>query len=90
MVMFRLGSKTSQHMEVFNISRITTAEGIFKISGEASISKPSTTDDQSISITALEIMSTDGWQALDVSADSVQALIVKLNSPILCHLKVEV
>ncbi|QQX80690.1 hypothetical protein JK628_02090 [Shewanella sp. KX20019] len=77
-------------MEVFNISRITTAEGIFKISGETSVSQSDNKELHSVHITALAIMSTDGWQALDVSVDSVQRLIAKLNSPILCHLKVEV
>jgi hypothetical protein len=76
-------------MQVFKISRITTAEGIFRISGEVSINKSSDTEVCPISITTLDIMSTDGWQALDVSADAVLTLIRKLNSPILCHLKVE-
>ncbi|PKG74382.1 hypothetical protein CXF83_03810 [Shewanella sp. Choline-02u-19] len=82
--------QTSQHMEVFKISRITAAEGIFKISGEVSTSKSSDTGKQSVRITALDIMSTDGWQALDISADPVQTLIHKLNPLILCHLEVEV
>ncbi|MCL1056677.1 hypothetical protein L2729_01570 [Shewanella gelidimarina] len=76
-------------MEVFSISRITTPEGIFRISGETAINKSSTTAEHSIYITALDIMSTDGWQALDVSVDSMQTLICSLHPHILCHLKVE-
>lgn len=74
-------------MEVFNISRIVTAEGIFRISGEISMPESRSKDNNSITITSLDIMSTDGWQALDTSTEHVKKLIRSLHSAILCHLE---
>ena len=73
-------------MEIFTISRIVTSEGVFKVAGERSTPSSSATEDASTIITSLEIMSTDGWQSLDISADSVIAIIAKIMQQITKHL----
>ncbi|WOT05507.1 hypothetical protein [Shewanella youngdeokensis] len=73
-------------MEVFNISRITTPKGIFRLAGIADNTPNATT---LISVTSLDILSTDGWQALAVSTDSVQAIIQSIQLQIIDHLQVD-
>ena len=76
-------------MQMFNISRLTTDKGIFRIAGRIAVNMPNETVQPLIHIRSLEIMSTDGWQALDISADSLQPLLNELTSPITEHLKIE-
>ena len=76
-------------MQVFNISRLTTEKGIFRIAGSLAVNMPNGAVQPPIHITSLEIMSTDGWQALDISADSLQPLLNELTSPVIEHLKIE-
>ncbi len=76
-------------MQVFNISRLTTEKGIFRIAGSSAVNMPNGAVQPTIHITSLEIMSTDGWQALDISADSLQPLLNELTSPVIEHLKIE-
>ncbi|MEZ9820840.1 hypothetical protein AB4238_09520 [Shewanella sp. 10N.286.45.A1] len=76
-------------MQVFNISRLTTEKGIFRIAGSSAVNRPNGAVQPPIHITSLEIMSTDGWQALDISADSLQPLLNELTSPVIEHLKIE-
>lgn len=76
-------------MQVFNISRLTTEKGIFRIAGSSAVNMPNGAVQPPIHITSLEIMSTDGWQALDISADSLQPLLNELTSQVIEHLKIE-
>ncbi|ACJ31299.1 hypothetical protein swp_4663 [Shewanella piezotolerans WP3] len=76
-------------MQVFNISRLTTEKGIFRIAGQLAVKMPNETAQPPIIITSLEIMSTDGWLALDISADSLQPLLNELISLVVEHLKIE-
>lgn len=73
-------------MKMFTISRIVTSQGTFRVAGEYSTAGSNNTDVNSVIITSLEIMSTDGWQRLDISADSVVAIIAKIMQQIIQHL----
>lgn len=76
-------------MQVFNISRLTTERGIFRIAGKLTMNMPNSTVQPPIHITSLEIMGTDGWQALDIIADSLQPLLNELTSLVIEHLQIE-
>jgi len=64
----------------FNISRINTLEGTFKIKGHWQ------RHPQKIVFIQLEIMSTDGWQVLDLKHQSIIKLIPKIDGFVLQHL----
>lgn len=67
-------------MKKFTISRINTVKGIFKIKGVWHRSS------KKIMFTELEIMSTDGWQPLDIDNLAVITLINLIKDNILQHL----
>ena len=62
------------------ISRIHTPLGIFRVSGEVS-------DQNTMAISQLEIMGTDGWLFLDIQSAKVANLIKQLEPHLLTHLK---
>jgi len=64
----------------FEISRIHTPLGIFRVSGEVS-------DQNTLAISQLEIMGTDGWLFLDIQSKKVVNLIKQLEPHLQAHLK---
>lgn len=66
--------------KTFEISRIHTPLGIFRVSGEAS-------DQNTLAISQLEIMGTDGWLFLDIQSAKVANLIKQLEPHLLAHLQ---
>lgn len=66
----------------FNISRLNTPEGIFKVEGQWHAPH------QKIIVSQLEIMSTDGWQILDLKHDTIISLISLVENYIYQHLLV--
>ena len=71
-------------MQSFNISRISTDSGIFRISGLwrcGSLNAPK------VEVTIIEIMGTDGWVLLNQSSDKVINLIKDLIPIIHAHLE---
>ena len=73
-------------MNNFNISRINTDLGIFRISGLWCDERlaPSKIDIESI-----EVMGTDGWALLNLSHDDIINLIKELTLKIIAHLQVK-
>lgn len=66
--------------KTFEISRIHTPLGIFRVSGEVS-------DQNDLAISQLEIMGTDGWLFLNIQSGKVVNLIKQLESHLQAHLK---
>jgi len=64
----------------FEISRIHTPLGIFRVSGDVS-------DQNDLAISQLEIMGTDGWLSLDIQSKKVVNLMKQLKPHLLTHLK---
>ena len=67
-------------MKKFHITRINTLEGIFKVTG---IWQPYP---KQIVLTQLEVMSTDGWQALELKQQEVIKVISAIEQSIFSHL----
>ena len=70
-------------MELFNISRLNTDCGIFRISGQRCSQDPTVNN---ISIKSIEIMGTDGCVLLNKTSDSNSQLISNLLPLLLPHL----
>jgi len=70
-------------VQIFNISRINTDFGIFRVSGEWSAINPTIKD---ISLNSIEIMGTDGWVLLNKTCHSNAQLISNLLPQLLSHL----
>lgn len=70
-------------MQSFNISRINTDFGIFRVSGGWCIRNPEV---ESININSIEIMGTDGWVLLNHTTERNLQLINKLLPLFLSHL----
>ena len=66
--------------KTFEISRIHTPFGIFKVSGEVS-------GQNDLAISQLEIMGTDGWLFLDIQSKKVDNLIKQLEPHLQAHLQ---
>lgn len=66
--------------KTFEIGRIHTPLGIFRVSGEVS-------DQNDLAISQLEIMGTDGWLFLDIQSKKVTNLIKQLEPHLRTHLK---
>lgn len=66
----------------FEISRIETKLGIFRLSGlfTIHIGEPDVTYDK------VEFMSTDGWCELDIHSNAGQAILKQIASDIIEHL----
>jgi hypothetical protein len=62
-------------VQAFNISRINTRFGIFRVSG---LWRKDNLEVVNIEITSIEIMGTDGWVLLDQSSDKVINLVADL------------
>ncbi len=71
-------------MHNFNISRLNTDLGIFRISG---LSNNEKIDSEKIDISTIEVMGTDGWVLLNQSSDKVIKLTKELMPIIQAHLK---
>lgn len=71
-------------MRPFTISRLNSAQGIFKISGTF---EPSNFHKQSIKITSIEMMGTDGWILLNQKESPVIKLMNDLHSTMTHHLQ---
>jgi hypothetical protein len=72
-------------MNNFNISRINTGLGVFRLSG---LWCNGNTEAIKIEIGSIEIMGTDGWVPLNKSSDNVINIIKELKPTLLDHLKV--
>ena len=70
-------------MQSFNISRINTDLGVFRVSGNWCFTKPEV---ESINIKSIEVMGTDGWVLLNKSSESNSQLINNLLPLFLSHL----
>lgn len=71
-------------MDNFNISRISTNLGIFRVSGSwCHEDLPAS----SINIDSIEIMGTDGWVLLKQSNDKVLKLVKELTPIFIIHLQ---
>ena len=66
--------------KTFEISRIHTPLGIFRVSGDVS-------NQNTLAISQLEIMGTDGWLFLDIQSAKVANLIKQLEPHLLTNLK---
>jgi len=67
-------------MKEFHITRMNTVNGVFRITGRWQQSP-----DQLI-LTQLEVMSTDGWQMLEIKHQQVIKVINSIEQQILNHL----
>jgi hypothetical protein len=67
--------------KTFEISRIHTPLGIFRVSGDVS-------DQKALAISQLEIMGTDGWLFLDIQSAKIANLIKQLEPHLQAHLQV--
>ena len=70
-------------MKPFNISRINTDKGIFRISG---LYEPSNNFNEELVVNSIEVMGTDGWVMLNQSSSEVIQLINNLAPTLLNHL----
>ena len=70
-------------MQFFNISRINTDFGIFRVSGDWCFKKPKV---ENINIKSIEVMGTDGWVLLNSTSESNSQLINNLLPLFLSHL----
>ncbi|AEE23755.1 hypothetical protein Glaag_2818 [Glaciecola sp. 4H-3-7+YE-5] len=70
-------------VQLFNISRINTDFGIFRVSGDWCFKKPEV---ESISLKSIEVMGTDGWVLLNKTSESNSQLINNLLPLLLSHL----
>ncbi len=70
-------------MVYFNISRINTDFGIFRVSGYWCFKNP---DLENIKVKSIEIMGTDGWVLLNITSETNVQLINNLMPLLLAHL----
>lgn len=70
-------------MTEFTISRLHTEQGIFRLSGLWQAASQATPE---LTVTRIEIMSTDGWALLDQDNDKVRELIADLQPVLHDHL----
>ncbi len=70
-------------MQFFNISRINSDFGVFRVSGDWCLTKPEV---ETINIKSIEVMGTDGWVLLNKTCDSNSQLINNLLPLLLSHL----
>lgn len=74
-------------MKPFHITRIHLNQGIFKITGEwLGIHDSSAISLQSLTLSKLEMMGSDGWLALDLSQEIVCKLMGEIKPQVLTHL----
>lgn len=68
-------------MPTFNITRLHTKQGIFRLKGTQGYNQP-----EKITIKEIEILGTDGWVILDLNNKKVLNLITSLHNEIIQHL----
>ncbi|MBY8317885.1 hypothetical protein KW543_19195 [Vibrio fluvialis] len=69
-------------MKTFEISRIHTSAGIFRLSGYVSISG----DRVTLEYHAAEFMGTDGWCELDIESEHVRSILAAIQPELIEHL----
>jgi len=76
-------------MNNFNISRLNTALGIFRISGvsDSESLASSKIEITKVEVTKFEIMGTDGWVLLNRSSENINGIINELMPSIKTHLQ---
>lgn len=70
-------------IQFFNIGRLNTDFGIFRVSGDWCSEKPKV---ENIKIKSIEVMGTDGWVSLNKTSESNSQLINSLLSLLLSYL----
>ncbi|MCJ8294635.1 MAG: hypothetical protein MJK15_09530 [Colwellia sp.] len=70
-------------MKTFNISRINTDFGTFRVSGDWYFETPEV---EKINIKSIEVMGSDGWVLLNKTSESNSQLIINLLPLLLSHL----
>jgi hypothetical protein len=70
-------------MQLFNVSRINTDLGVFRVSGVWCFKQPEV---ENISLKSIEVMGTDGWVLLNKTSESNSQLINDLLPLLLSHL----
>jgi len=70
-------------VQLFNVSRINTDLGIFRVSGVWCFKQPKV---ENISIKSIEVMGTDGWVLLNKTSESHSQLMNDLLPRLLSHL----
>jgi len=70
-------------VQLFNISRINTELGIFRVSGDWCFKIP---DVENINLKSIEVMGTDGWVLLNITSEKNSQLINNLLPLLLSHL----
>ncbi|GGI84212.1 hypothetical protein GCM10007978_22380 [Shewanella hanedai] len=78
--------KSNTEKNAFIITRLNTTQGIIKATGEWAPSSLTMTDNALLILT-LDIMSTDGWVALDLTQSKTKVLLDELNDEVLLHLQ---
>ncbi|NRA72724.1 MAG: hypothetical protein HRU24_17085 [Gammaproteobacteria bacterium] len=73
-------------MQIFNVSRINTDFGIFRVSGDWWFNQPEV---ESINIKSIEVMGTDGWVSLNKTSERNSQLINNLLPLLLSHLRLK-
>ena len=71
-------------MKSFNISRISTKLGTFRVSGQRCCDKGA-----KLKVESIEVMGTDGWVLLDHTSERVMVLIDDLTPELQAHLRVK-
>ncbi|WDE09839.1 hypothetical protein [Thalassomonas haliotis] len=71
------------HLVLFNISRIDTSLGIFRLTGHCCSKSCAPAD---LCVEKIEILGTDGWLVLALETDRVRDLIRDLAPELLAHL----
>lgn len=66
----------------FEISRIHTHSGIFRLSGQLF----STGCESRVAFKKVEFMGTDGWRNLDLESTSGKEILAKIRSEVISHL----
>ncbi len=69
-------------MTTFNISRIHTSAGIFRLSGTLTLLE----NNAMLNYHAAEFMSTDGWCQLDLTRSQTQQILERIKPAIIEHL----
>ncbi|WP_299495060.1 hypothetical protein [uncultured Shewanella sp.] len=74
-------------MPRFNITRIHTPNGIFRLTGHIVQSALPTSNSPALHIKHLDILGTDGWIALNIATQQTQALIHLIEEECIQHIQ---
>ena len=73
-------------MTPFSISRLHTQQGIFRLTGHYCCDVPVNPESLNIEVETIDLMGTDGWVSLDLSATMTQQLLQQLEPELVNHL----